>query len=375
MTGPVSRRLVLAAGAGLAASVSVPVLARRAGGGKGATRPAHPLVIGHRGACAHRPEHTLASYQRAVQDGADFIEPDLVPTRDGVLVSRHEPNIIETTDVAARPEFAARRTIKVIDGEKQDGWFVEDFTLAELKTLRAKERLGAKRPESMAFDGQFQVLTFDEIVAFAARAAATRARPLGIIPEIKHSTYFRSLGHDMEAKLIDRIRAHAWLQQAPVIVQSFEVANLKRLRTLIRPWRQIALMQLTEDLAKHPADVAVSGGSLTYGEMLSARGLVDVARYADWIAPWNRTLIGVGGDGALQAPQPIIADAHRAGLLVGAYTFRPEPQFLPPALRQCGAALRCESGSVAEIRAYLAAGLDGFFTDDPGLGRRAVDGA
>ncbi|WP_179505414.1 MULTISPECIES: glycerophosphodiester phosphodiesterase family protein [unclassified Sphingomonas] len=373
MTGPVSRRVVLAAGAGLAGTAALPALARQ--GRKGAGRPAHPLVLGHRGACAHRPEHTIASYQRAVADGADFIEPDLVPTKDGVLVSRHEPNIAETTDVASRPEFAARKTVAVIDGERQEGWFTPDFTLAELKALCAKERLGKLRPESMAFDGQFQILTFDEIVTFAATAAKSRARPLGIIPEIKHSTYFHSLGHDMEAKLLAAIRAHAWLQHAPVIVQSFEVANLKRLRPLLARHRNIALMQLTEEPGKRPADVLAAGGTLTYGEILSAPGLAQVAGYADWIAPWNRTLIDVGSDGALQAPGPIIADAHRAGLKVGCYTFRPEPVFLPADLRQCGTALRCESGSVAEIRKYLAAGIDGFFTDDPALGRRAVDGA
>ncbi|GHC92512.1 glycerophosphodiester phosphodiesterase family protein [Novosphingobium pokkalii] len=372
----VSRRSILAMGASAAMLPGARALAGTLAKGHGRhPRPAHPLVLGHRGACAHRPEHTLASYQRAVADGADFIEPDLVPTRDGVLVSRHEPNIAETTDVAAHPEFAARKTTKVIDGERQEGWFVEDFTLAELKTLRAKERLGALRPESMAFDGQFPVLTFDEIVAFAAKAAQGRRRPLGIIPEIKHSTYFHSLGHDMEAKLIAAIRAHPWLQQAPVIVQSFEVENLKRLRPALARWRNIALMQLADEPDKRPGDVLAAGGALTYAQMLSAPGLAEVALYADWIAPWSRTLMAVAPDGRLAPPQPIIADAHRVGLLVGAYTFRPEPQFLPPALRQCGAALRCESGSMAEIRAYLAAGLDGFFTDDPGLGRRAVDGA
>ncbi len=371
----VSRRSILAMGAGAAMLPGARALAGTLAKGHGRhARPAHPLVLGHRGACAHRPEHTLASYQRAVADGADFIEPDLVPTRDGVLVSRHEPNIVDTTDVAAHPEFAARKITKVIDGERQEGWFVEDFTLAELKTLRAKERLGTLRPESMAFDGQFPVLTFDEIVAFAAKAARGRKRPLGIIPEIKHSSYFHSLGHDMEAKLLAAIRAHAWLQQAPVIVQSFEVANLKRLRGMLAPWRNIALMQLADEPEKRTGDAIASGGTLTYGAMLSAGGLADVAGYADWIAPWSRTLMPETADGRLAPPQPIIADAHRAGLLVGAYTFRPEPQFLPASLRQCGAALRCESGSVAEIRAYLAAGLDGFFTDDPALGRRAVDG-
>ena len=357
----------------MAATAALPALARQGGGTKRGARPGQALVLGHRGACAHRPEHTLGSYQRAVADGADFIEPDLVPTKDGVLVSRHEPNIAETTDVASRPEFAARKRVAVIDGERQEGWFTTDFTLAELKTLRAKERLGKLRPESMAFDGQFQILTFDEIVAVAASAASARARPLGIIPEIKHSTYFRALGHDMEAKLLAAIRTHAWLQQAPVIVQSFEVANLKRLRALLHPWRNIALMQLAEDPAKRPGDVLAANGNLTYGAMLSPNGLADVARYADWIAPYDRTLIGVGNDGALQAPGPIIGDAHRAGLKVGCYTFRPEPVFLPTNLRQCGDALRCESGSIAEIRAYLAAGIHGFFTDDPALGRRAVD--
>lgn len=360
-----TRRTMLAAGGALSA---LPVLAR--------SRPAaarKALVLGHRGACAHRPEHTLASYQRAVTDGADFIEPDLVPTRDGILVSRHEPNITETTDVASRPEFARHKSVQVIDGDRQEGWFVTDFTLAELKTLRANERLGALRPESMAFDGQFPILTFDEIVEFAQGAAKLRSRPLGLIPEIKHSTHFRTLGHDMEAKLLDRIRAHAFLRSAPVIVQSFEVSNLKRLRPMLARYRNIGLMQLADEEPMRPGDVLAAGGSLTYGAMLTPVGLAEVARYADWVAPWTRTLMAEGSDGALQPPRPIIADAHAAGLKVGCYTFRPEPKFLPPALRQCGTALRCETGSVAEIRAYLAAGVDAVFTDDPALGRRAVD--
>ena len=336
-------------------------------------RPARPWVLGHRGACAHRPEHTLGSYAKAIADGADYIEPDLVITRDGVLVARHENNIAETTDVAAHAEFAARKTTKVIDNAPQTGWFTEDFTLAELKTLRAKERLGAFRPESQAYDGAFQIVTLEEIADFLTAEAAARGRRVGLIPEIKHSTYFASIGLAMEDRFIDRLRASHYLTHAPVIVQSFEIANLKLLHRRLGDLPQVQLMQLSENKAM-PADRVALGISRNWAELLTPEGIAEIATYADYLAPHFRDLIPLGADGRLAAPTPLIAQAHAAGLLIGTWTFRPENHFIAGDYRNAaGDGARNPEGSVAEMRRYIAAGVDAFFTDDPALGRLAVD--
>lgn len=337
-------------------------------------RPAKPLVLGHRGACAHRPEHTLASYAKAIADGADFVEPDLVATRDGVLIARHENNIAETTDVATRAEFASRRTSKMIDGQSQTGWFTEDFTLAEIKTLRAKERLGALRPESQGYDGQFQVVTFEEIADFVAAESAARGRVVGLIPEIKHSTYFAGIGLPLEPRFYATLRAGAYLKRAPLIVQSFEVDNLRAMRRTLSDMANVRLMQLTEN-AEAPFDRVKAGDARRWAERLTPDGITDIATYADFLAPYARDLIPVLPDGHLGTPSPVIAEAHRAGLLVGTWTFRPENHFLPGEFRDgAGDGARNPVGSQAEIRRYLAAGVDAFFTDDPAIGRLAVDG-
>lgn len=332
------------------------------------------LVIGHRGAPALRPEHTLASYARAIADGADFIEPDLVMTKDGVLVARHENEIGSTTDVAAHPEFGARKTSKTIDGERVEGWFSEDFSLAELKTLRARERLPQLR--STDYDGEFQVATLDEIIAFVAAESATRGRIIGIIPEIKHGTYFQVIGLPMEDKLLATLAAHRYTRSAPVEIQSFETANLKYLRGLISGGKHsnIRLLQLLEDGNKQPYDVVAAGEHLTYAQMMTPAGLMQLASYADAIGPNAREIIPLKADRTLGLPTSLVHDAHVAGLEVHPYTFRPENQFLPTGLWQ-GAEphARSEEGSIAEIRAYLDAGIDAFFTDDPALGRRALD--
>jgi glycerophosphoryl diester phosphodiesterase len=368
-----SRRAALAAGAGLAAA-SVPGLAAVVAGGGATTRP-RPLVLGHRGACAHRPEHTLGSYAKAIADGADFIEPDLVPTRDGVLVARHENNIAETTDIAAHPEFAGRKTTKTIDGAAVTGWFTEDFTFAELKTLRAKERLGAFRPESQSYDGEFQIVGFEEMIDFVAAEAAARGRVVGMIPEIKHSTYFAAIGLPMEERFLAALNAHSYLRHAPVIVQSFEIGNLRALRRRLAGRTNIRLMQLTENDAV-PADRAAQGDTRPWRELLTPAGLADMANYADFVAPAFRNCIPLGPDGRLMAPTTLIDQAHRAGLLVGTWTFRPENHFIAADFRNgAGDGARNPAGSVAEMRRYLAAGIDAFFTDDPALGRIAVDTA
>lgn len=332
-----------------------------------------PLVIAHRGASALRPEHTLAAYAQAIADGADYIEPDLVATRDGALVARHENEIGGTTDVAAHPQFAARRTVKTIDGERVEGWFTEDFTLAELKTLRARERLPQLR--STALDGQFQLLTLEEIIDFVAAEAATRGRTIGLIPEIKHGSYFRVLDLAMEDKLLATLAAHAYTRQAPVVIQSFEVGNLRYLHgKLGAAHPNIRLVQLLGDPDQRPADQPADAP--TYAAMAGRQGLRAIAGYAQLVGPSLRSVIPLTADGALGAPTALVAEAHAAGLQVMPYTFRPENHFLPGALQDArGAGAVNRDGSIAEIRAYLAAGIDGFFTDDPAVGRAAVDGA
>ena len=330
-------------------------------------------VFGHRGASALRPEHTIASYAKAVADGADFIEPDLVVTRDGELVIRHENNIAETTDVAAHPEFAGRRTRKIVDGETQTGWFTEDFTLAELKTLRAKERLSRLRPANAAMDGWFDVPTWAEMIDFAAAESLARGRTIGLVPELKHSTYFAGIGLPLEDRFLASLAAHHYTRTAPLVIQSFEVANLKYLRTKLGRPGHVRLMQLCVGTDDRPADVVKAGGALTYRAMIAPAGLADVARYADILAPDTRTIIPLGPDKRLAAPSAVVADAHRAGLQVMPWTFRPENYFLAADFAATGdPGARNVAGSIAEIRAYLATGIDGFFTDDPAIGKAAL---
>ncbi|KPH63326.1 glycerophosphodiester phosphodiesterase [Novosphingobium sp. ST904] len=378
---PLSRRSLIrgSAGAtlvGMAASIVPDGLAAASNARPRAPRPAKPLVIGHRGASALRPEHTLASYAKAIADGADFIEPDLVCTKDGILVARHENNIADTTDVANHPEFAGRKATKVIDGENVTGWFTEDFTLDEIKRLRARERLGPLRPESHGFDGQFQVVTFEEIAEFVAAEARAHGRLIGVIPEIKHSTYFATIGIPLEQRVLDRLHASLYLCTAPVILQSFEVSNLKWLRERLDGLRNVQLMQLTVPGAKRPADLAAKGSGPSFDDLHKPAGLAEIATYADWISPYNLALVPRDKDNRLAAqPSGLVANAHEAGLLVSSWTFRPENYFLPADFRNAsGDAARNPAGSIAEIRRYLELGLDAFFTDDPALGREAVDG-
>ena len=364
----ISRRTIMAAGAALAA----PLTAR-------AETPkrlsAKLELFGHRGAPALRPEHTLASYARAIADGADYVEPDLVPTRDGVLVARHENNMAETTDVSKRAEFTARRTTKTIDGEKQTGWFTEDFTLAEIKTLRAVERLGAIRKASAAYDGEFQVLTFEEILDFVAAEAETRGRLIGVVPEIKHSTYFASIGLPMEDRFLSVLAAHTYAQRAPIEIQSFEVANLKVLRQKLGRPKNIRLMQLVGEAKQVPADFMAAGSARTFGELTTAAGMREIATYADVVAPPTRSIIPLAAGGKLGQPTSFVADAHAAGLLVHIWTFRPENLFMATDFRKGAPSERNPEGSVAEMRRYIAEGIDGFFSDDPALGRLAIDSA
>ena len=315
-----------------------------------------PIVIAHRGASGYRPEHTLAAYQLAIEQGADFIEPDLVPTKDDVLVARHENNITDTSDVADHPEFANRKTTKTIDGEKVTGWFTEDFTLAELKTLRAKERLPMLRPDNARYDGQFEIPTLAEIIALAKRESAARGRVIGIYPETKHPTYFAAIGHPVEARLVEQLREAGWdSADAPVFIQSFEVDNLKALHKLTK----VRLIQLL-DGSGGPADHAVP----SYAAMMTPQGLRDVASYAWGIGP-NAALIT---DPALD----LVAHAHEAGLRVHPWTFRAENYFLAAPYRD-GLNPRGHGHIKAAMAEQLDIGVDGFFTDFPDKGVEARD--
>ena len=346
----------------------------------GTSWPPTPTVTGHRGSSATRPEHTLAAYQKAIDDGADIIEPDLVITKDGVLVARHENEISGTTDVASRPEFAARKTTKTIDGIPVTGWFVEDFTLAELKTLRAIERIPANRPANTAYNGQFQVPTLQEVVDLAQSQSRRLNKVIGIYPETKHPTYFKSIGLPLERRLVDLLHANGYRGKgAAVYIQSFEVANLKELRKMT----DIRLVQLIDNPKNAPAangtprnkpyDFIAGGDTRTYADLVTPAGLREIATYADVVSPYKEVVIPRDATGNLGAATSFVADAKAAGLPVHIWTLRPENPFLPVNMRQGDVTSPSQRGdSVAEITAYLNAGIAGFFTDDPAVGRAAV---
>ena len=333
-----------------------------------------PLVIAHRGASAWLPEHTLPAYTRAIEDGADFIEPDLVLTRDGVLVARHDVELSGTTDVAARADFASRRTQRLVDGQMISGWFCVDFSLAELRTLRAREPLPDLR--GVAHDGRYPIPTFEDIVDLAERAAPRSGRLLGIIPEIKHSSWFHALGMDPERKLLDAIERHAYLRKAPLGIQSFEIGNLQRLRDQIPQHSNVFLVQLLGPAGSWPFDLRVKQRPAhSYASMMAPHGLLAVAAYADVVAVHLRQIVAFDPQTGMPGEvSPLVGHAHAAGLRVHAWTLRPENHFLPRGLR-CSddPAERCASGCLDEMRRLLEAGVDGLFTDDPALGRLAVD--
>ena len=323
--------------------------------------PVPPIVIAHRGASAERPEHTLAAYERAIEQGADFIEPDLVATKDHQLVARHENEISGTTDVAGRPEFAARKATKTIDGEKVTGWFTEDFTLAELKTLRARERLPQLRPDNTAFDGQFEIPTLAEIIVLAKAATARTGRTIGIYPETKHPTYFRTLGLPLEPALLAELAKAGWTtRDAPVFIQSFEVDNLKALKAQTG----VRLIQLM-------AGEGTSADGYDYAGLATPDGLKQVAAYAAGIGPEKAMIIPRDMLGRLGKPTSLVADAHAVGLDVHPWTFRPENYFLPLELKS-GINPRAAGDVDAEIRAYLAAGIDGLFSDSTAAAVKAL---
>lgn len=339
-----------------------------------------PLVIAHRGASGYIPEHTLAAYALAIEMGADFVEPDLVMTKDGVLVARHENEIGGTTDVAEWPEFAERRTTKVIDGQPIGGWFTEDFTLVELKRLRARERIPDLRPENRRFDGIFAIPTLGEVLDLvrganfrfqleAVAAGKSERRCVGVYPETKHPSYFRSIGLPMECPLLRLLDHGEYFQPSgKVFIQSFEVGNLKRLRTMT----SFPLIQLLNDSGA-PWDFVVAGDERSYADLAKPEGLARIARYANGIGvSKNLVFPRTGVAGGLGAPTTLIADAHAAGLVVHGWTFRAENYFLPPKFRSSGGEVKY-GDLIAEITIFLEQGMDGFFTDQADVGVRARD--
>lgn len=304
------------------------------------------LIIGHRGACGHRPEHTQASYELAIDFGADFIEPDLVMTKDRFLVVRHENEISQTTDVATK--FPLRRTTKVIDGESLTGWFTEDFTLAEIKTLRARERLPRRNHN---YDDLYEILTFKEVIQLAQRKAQEKGRVIGIYPEIKHPSYFRSLGMELGTAMLKELRAVGWDQRgSPVFIQSFELSSLKELRAAT----SLPLIFLVDDPRKRPADFVLANDPRTYGELMTPAGLKEIAAVAQGIGPWKGYIIPEMPDGRLLAPTRLVEVAHAVGLKVHPYTFRSDKDILHPFY---------EGDPAREYRRFRDLGVDGVFSD------------
>lgn len=324
-----------------------------------------PLVVAHRGASGYRPEHTLAAYELAIRQGADYIEPDLVSTRDGVLVARHENEIGSTTDVSTRPEFAGRQTTKVIDGEETSGWFTEDFTCAELKRLRVRERLPAVRPANRQYDGRYEVATLDEILELAASSRTRTGDRVGVYPETKHPSYFRSIGLGLEEPLIHGLDGHGYDRPGMrVFVQSFETANLVGLarRTDYR------LIQLIEPVGS-PYDFMVTHDPRSYADLLSAEGLRAISSYAFGVGLPKSVMIPRDDAGRLLQPTPVIETAHGCGLTVHGFTFRQENFFLPLQYR-VGTDPVTLGDLVGEMTAFLEAGLDGFFVDQSDVAAR-----
>ncbi len=335
-------------------------------------KPVHPLVakpivIGHRGAPGYRPEHTEGSYRLASELGADFVECDIVSTKDHQLVCRHENEIGGTTNVADHPEFADRKTTKVIDGKSITGWFTEDFTLAELKTLRAKERLPQVRPANTAYDGVYEVPTFDEYLDLVLAESKELGRPIGVYPETKHPTYFDSIGLSLEEPMLASLKRHGLAKaNSRVFLQSFETGNLKELNQKT----DLPLIQLL-DASGAPYDLVKAGDPRTYRDLASKAGLKAISRYADGVGPNKDLVIPRDSNGYLTQPTDLVRNAHRDKLLVHIFTMRNENQFLPADYR-IGTDPNAHGDAIAEDKRFLDAGVDGFFTDfaDTGVAAR-----
>ena len=314
-----------------------------------------PLIIGHRGASGYRPEHTLASYELAIQMGADYIEPDVVSTKDGILIARHENDITQTTNVSEKPEFASHKTTKKIDNKDVTGWFTEDFTLEEIKTLRAEERLPFR---NHSYDGKFEIPTLQEVIDLAKLKSSETGRTIGIYPETKHPTYFKSINIALEEPLVSLLNKNGYTKRnAPVFIQSFEVENLQQLNKMT----DLQLVQLLDEAEMQPYDFVVKGDSRTYADLTAPQELAKIAEYADGLGPYKRLILPVGEDKRLKSATSLIEDAHAVGLKVHTWTFRKEEQYLAPDYNK---------NSQAEYEQFFKLGIDGVFSDFPDI---AVD--
>ncbi|KOU38832.1 glycerophosphodiester phosphodiesterase [Streptomyces sp. WM6373] len=376
--GGAARRTVLgaavvAAGAGITGLAAGPAAASGEGGGRGGDGGfrdlPYPTVIGHRGASGYRPEHTLGSYQLALDLGADVVEQDLVPTRDGHLVCRHENEIGGTTDVADHPEFASRRTTKSVDGVSVTGWFTEDFTLAELKTLRAKERIPAVRQRNTLYDGQWAVPTFEEVLRWADREGRRRGERVWLHVETKHPSYFRGLGLGLEeplARLLRRYRRDG--RDAAVFLQSFEPSSIQRLSRLVSAPRVVLLSAANT----RPWDFEQAGDPRTVADLVKPEGLKWIAGFAQGIGPTMDLILPRDAAGRLGAPTTLVKDAHARGLLLHPYTARNENTFLPVEYRR-GTDPAAYGDALGAFRTYFEQGIDGIFTDNPDTGLLAAE--
>ncbi|KAI5635381.1 glycerophosphoryl diester phosphodiesterase family domain-containing protein [Phthorimaea operculella] len=323
-----------------------------------------PTIVAHRGASGYVPEHTIGAYALAITMGADYIEPDLVMTKDGHLIARHENELSLSTDVAQHPEFANRYQTKFIDGRNITGWFSEDFTLAEIKTLRATELLRNVRVGNTRMDGSFDIPTMQEIIDLAKGFEGSEGRIIGVYPEIKHPTYFQLIGLAMEKLLVDLLHDNGYRgPEAPAYIQSFEVSNLKELKTMT----DLRLLQLISGNSQlPPVDQFLLGTGLTYGQMATASGLREIATYASAVGPAKSLIIPLDS-GRLGTPTSFVQDAHAAGLKVHPFTFRAENPYLPVEFRSADGLDTSLGDSAGEMQAFLNTGIDGLFTDQPDI--------
>ncbi|WP_282685718.1 MULTISPECIES: glycerophosphodiester phosphodiesterase [unclassified Streptomyces] len=363
------RRTLLGAAVLGTAALGLPAAAQAAERGRGHGTGGHgslrdlpvPTVIGHRGASGYRPEHTLGSYQLALDLGAHIVEQDLVPTKDGHLVCRHENDITGTTDVADHPEFAGRRTTKSIDGVSYTGWFTEDFTLAELKTLRATERIPGNRPDNTLYNGRWTVPTFEEVLRWAEKEGRKRGAPVWLYVETKHPTYFRKLGLGLEEPLARLLRRYGRdRKNSPLILQSFEPGSIQRLARLVDTPRIVLLSGPTT----RPWDFVESGDPRTVADLVKPAGLKWLASFAQGIGPTLDLVIPKDASGRLTTPTTLVRDAHAKGLLLHPYTLRNENSFLPADFRR-GTDPNAYGDVFGACAAYFATGIDGIFADHP----------
>ncbi|MET8883307.1 glycerophosphodiester phosphodiesterase [Streptomyces rubiginosohelvolus] len=363
------RRTLLGAAVLGTAALGLPAAAQAAERGRGHGTGGHgslrdlpvPTVIGHRGASGYRPEHTLGSYQLALDMGAHIVEQDLVPTKDGHLVCRHENDITGTTDVADHPEFAGRKATKSIDGVSYTGWFTEDFTLAELKTLRAKERIPGNRPDNTLYNGRWTIPTFEEVLRWADKEGRKRGKPVWLYVETKHPTYFRKLGLGLEEPLARLLRRYGRdRRNSALILQSFEPGSVQRLARLVDTPR-IVLLSGPEE---RPWDFVESGDPRTVADLVKPAGLKWMASFAQGIGPTLDLVIPKDASGRLTTPTTLVRDAHAKGLLLHPYTLRNENSFLPADFRR-GTDPNAYGDVFGACAAYFATGIDGIFADHP----------